>query len=206
MRPAFVSSSKPCPSDPPPGTTSRARTAWTRFQNRTRRRGDVASSAFPPPRSTRKALICGHVAKAVDAHGVTLILHLADVARAAVQADHLEMFDAFNRRNERHADRKTVRIAGSAGGIRQQPVSFDVLEEGPHLKRAVAGGALHFHLAHTIDRKQLTTLGQVIERRAFAVRQSVVPFRRWRRRQRRRGCQLGFAGAGRQTSRRSVLS
>ena len=111
------------------------------------------------------------------------ILHLADVARRAVEADHVDAFSL--RPPERHADRQAIRIPG-AFRIRQETIAFDVLEERPDLPRAVRRRALDFERQEPVDRKELASFRQVVERGALVCGQPVLPFGRRSHGQRRR--------------------
>src|SRR5262252_4014202 len=98
-----------------------------------------------------------HVAQAVHAHGVALVLHLSDVARRAVEADHLSAFQLSAA--ERYAHRQTVRIA-DALRVRQQAVPLDVLEKWPYLKSPIARRRFDFEREQPVHRIELASFGQ----------------------------------------------
>ena len=102
-----------------------------------------------------------HVPGAVDPHRVVLVLHLPDVARRAVQPDHLRATQL----RRVPSDTPTGRPYGlpRALGIGQQPEALDVVEEPPDLNAAIARRHFDVEGEQPVEGKELAALRQVIE-------------------------------------------
>ncbi len=125
-----------------------------------------------------------HVRAAVDANGTALVLELADVARRAVEPDHLGAEDGFAADRDAHGQAPPV---ASALRIGQQAVALDVVHERPHFQRAVGGERLGLEREEVVEREQLAAFRQVVVGLPFFGREAVLAFGRRRRRERRRG-------------------